>query len=196
MLPDFPKIKESIRKAVNAYLRTSAKQDPLFSDILEEIHFEGNRMVSHTMGGDVHESNYKEFGSQYTVKDDDIIEKGIGAFVEHFEKTTEEIKKQKSHLLFEKMDQSAEITGNKVDVQGELTFEHFLQMIRKIWIDFDEEGKPHMPNLVMHPQTAAKWAAKFKAWEADPENKKKFDELMKAKKAEWDDRESNRKLVD
>lgn len=197
MLPDFPAIKKAISEAVNAYLRIAAKQDPLFSDIREEVHFEGNRMSSYTVDGELDESNYQEFKSGYEIKDDEIIEKGVVAFLEHFDRTSEEIKKQKSQLLFKKIDESTEKIGNQIDLKGEeVTFDHFLAMIQKIWIDFDEEGKPHMPRLVMHPDVGAKLAAKFKEWETNPENKKRFDELMAKKKAEWDDKESNRKLVD
>ena len=68
-------------------------------------------------------------------------------------------------------------------------------MLEKIHIDFDKNGQPRMPNMVIHPDTLERIRPKLAEWEADPAIKKRRIEILAKKKEEWRDRESNRKLV-
>jgi len=42
----------------------------------------------------------------------------------------------------------------------------------------------------------AKIEERIPEWEANPDYKKQFEEVIEAKRKEWNDRESHRKLVD
>jgi len=46
------------------------------------------------------------------------------------------------------------------------------------------------------PNLGAKLKEKLPEWEANSEYKKRFEDLIERKRKEWNDRESNRKLVD
>lgn len=197
MLPDFPEIKRKFIEVVNKYLRHLTRQDPLFSKIHEEHHFEGDKMSSRTVSGEIDESGYKKFSSEFTISREDIISKGPKAFIENIEKVAEDLKKHKAELLFGKLNEATEKTGNIVDLKGQpFTFDHYLEIFEKIWIDFDDEGNPYMPSLVIPPKDEPMLKGKLLEWSANPECKKKFDKLIEKKKAEWYDRESHRKLVD
>jgi hypothetical protein len=76
------------------------------------------------------------------------------------------------------------------------TFELFLETLEKISIDFDDQGNPYLPTVVVSPELGAKLKSKLPEWEANPDYDKRFKELIERKRKEWNDRESHRKLVD
>lgn len=197
MLPDFPKTKRKLGEAIDKYLQYLIRQDPLLSEIREERHFEGNRMSSITENGQLGQSAYEEISAGYSIRREDIIVKGPMAFVENIHSVAEKMKKQKAKLLFDKFKEVTDKTGNIVDAKGRpLTFKLLMQLLEKISIDFDDHGNPFLPTLVISPAMGAKLKHKLPEWEANPEYKKKLEELIARKREEWNDRESHRKLVD
>jgi len=197
MLPDFPKIKKKHVEAINNLLKVAIQQDPLFSGIREEHHFEGNKMSYKTVDGEANEAEYQKASSEFLVKREEVIAKGAMAYVENIKNAAEEMKKQKARYFFDKMKEVTDKTGNVVDGKGQpFSFELFLESIRKIWIEFDESGKPHMPTMVVSPEIGEKLKVLLPEWENNPEYKKIIDEIIEAKRKEWNDRESHRKLVD
>ena len=198
MLPDFLKIKKKHVEAINGLLKEALQQDPLFSGIREEHHFEGSRMSYKTVDGEPEETEYYQVASsQFLVKREDVIAKGAMAYIENIRDAAEEMKKQKARLFFDKMKEVTDKTGNIVDGRAQpFSFELFAESIRKIWIEFDEKGNPHMPTMVVHPDIGEKLRVLFPEWNKNPEYKKIMDEIIEAKRKEWNDRESHRKLVD
>ena len=107
------------------------------------------------------------------------------------------MKKQKAKLLFEKINEGVKKTGNTFSADGRpLNKEDFLKAFVKIQIDFEEDGSPILPTIVMHPQAMAKMKKELETWESDTGFNRRYEEIIAKKKKEWDDRESNRKLVD
>jgi hypothetical protein len=197
MLPDFPKIKKKHVEAINKYLKELINQDPLFSGIRVEHHFEGSRMSYKTVDGEPNETEYQAASSEFQIKKEDVIAKGAMAYVENLRDAAEEMKRQKAGYLFEKMKEVTDKTGNVVNGKGQpFSFELFVEMIKKIWIDFDEDGKPIMPTVVVSPELGEKLRVILPEWEKKPEYKKIIDDIIEEKRKEWNDRESHRKLVD
>ena len=197
MLPDFPKIKKKHGEAINKYLKDLIHQDPLFLGIRVEHHFEGSRMSYKTVEGEPNETEYQAASSEFQIKKEDVIAKGAMAYVENLRDAAEEMKRQKAGYLFEKMKEVTDKTGNVVNGKGQpFSFELFVEMIKKIWIDFDEDGKPIMPTMVVSPELGEKLRVILPEWEKKPEYKKIIDDIIEKKRKEWNDRESHRKLVD
>jgi len=197
MLPDFPKIKKKHVEAINKYLKELIHQDPLFSGIRVEHHFEGSRMSYKTVDGEPNETEYQAASSEFQVKREDVIARGAMAYVENLRDAAEEMKRQKAGYFFKKMKEVTERTGNVVNGKGHpFSFELFVEMIKKIWIDFDEDGRPIMPTMVVSPELGEKLRVLLPEWEKNPEYKKTIDDIIDKKRKEWNDRESHRKLVD
>jgi hypothetical protein len=94
--------------------------------------------------------------------------------------------------------EAADAAGNVVNAGGgELTQEHFLEVFRRIHMDFDPVTLQPLPGgvFVMHPDMAQKIVPKVKAWEQEPAFNAKYKTLIQKKREEWRDREANRKLV-
>lgn len=197
MLPDFPKIKKKHVEAINKYLKDLIHQDPLFSEIREEHHFEGNRMSYKTVDGEPDETEYQAASSEFMVKREDVIAKGAMAYIENIKGLAEEMNRQKAKYFFDKMKEVTEKTGNIVDGKGQpMNFDLFLESIKKVWIEFDDGGNPILPTMVVSPELEAKLSKLLPEWEKNPEYKKAYEEVIELKRKEWNDRESHRKLVD
>ena len=193
MLPDFPRIKRKVDESLTKYLQNLVRANPLLSKIKEQPFFEGNRLSSGVRSG---ESVFEQISVQAPVKRKDIIEKGLKVYFKSIPLMAEEVIKQKTKLLFAKIDQSTHETGNIVDLKGKpLTPDRFLELLGKMSIDFDDTGSPHIPTLVVSPEIGIQLKQKFAEWEKNPVHRQKFQELIESKRKEWNDRESNRKLV-
>jgi hypothetical protein len=197
MLPDFPYIKEKFLEEAGRYLRTLVRNEPLLSQIKIVHHFEGNIMSVMTEDGGTDASEYKEFSANYSVDIGEIIEKGPMLVLENASKVAEEMKKKQSELLFKKIGDVTRKAGTDVDSKGKpFSHELFLESIKKIWIDFDKDGTPHLPTVLVSPELGAKLRTLLPEWEKNAEYERQFNEVIEQKRKEWNARESNRKLVD
>jgi hypothetical protein len=197
MLPDFIKIKNRFIELIDKRFRESLRQDPLFAQIKEEKCFEGNKMSNFTEDGEFEENPFKQISGEISLTREEVIAKGPLAYIENISRIAEDVKKQKAELLFSKINEVTNKTGNVVSGQGQpFSHELFIAMLDKMQIDFDPDGNPYLPTIVVSPQLAASIASKTPQWESNPEYKKQFEELIERKRKDWNDRESNRKLVD
>ena len=197
MLPDFIYLKEKVKGNLNQYIRIMSKNDPLIANIREELIFEGDGIVYHTIDGEEQKKNYDKIKSEFKLKDEEIIDKGPMALIPLMRNLGKDIESQKSKHILKELKETTEKAGNVIDGKGKkINPDIILQCLEKIQIDFDENGNPYMPALFVDPKMADYIKGKIPEWEKDIEHKKKHEELMKKKKEEWHDRESNRKLVD
>jgi hypothetical protein len=197
MLPDFPSVKQKFLLAALKFVAEQAKDDALLSQIREQRHFEGNRMDSFTIRDDAEQRHYTPVSIPVTIPTDELIKRGPEAFMERMFTVAEELKKQKAKLLFERLTEVTSRTGNVVDAAGKgISYNLFLVAFEKVQTDFDSNGNPILQTLVCSPEAFKQLAPKIQEWNADPECKRRFDELVERKRKEWHDRESNRKLVE
>ena len=197
MLPDFPRIKKRWAQVSLQFVAEQSSRDNIISMFQRHRHFEGDRMPTGLPEPDPEDPGYKQLSAKLEVDIKDIIEKGPNAVLEKIKETSEVMKRQQSKLLFDTMNKVTTHTGNTIDAEGKpFSPELFLKMIEKMDIDFDENGNPLMPTIVVSPEQGKKIQEKAAEWEADPKGTKDFEELIEKKRKEYNDRESNRKLVD
>ncbi len=154
-------------------------------------------MSSRTVGGEMDKTDYKVASSEVKIKREDVIAKGTMAYIENIKAVAEEMNRQRAKYFFDKMKEVTEKTGNIVNGKGQpMNFDLFLETIKKMWIDFDDAGNPILPTIVVSPELGARLNKMLPEWERNDEYRKAFDEVIKTKRKEWNDRESNRKLVD
>lgn len=196
MLPDFPTVKKKIGDDFNKKIREKVSSAPFLSQIGRKRVHEGNILTSSSMEGYTESSEYKRISSDFSISPDEIIEKGVEAFYSQIDKISEEFINQQSQVLFKKMDEVTERTGNIVNAKGKFSPEVYLEALEKVTIAFDEFGNPIVPTLVLHPNKIPKWEKEWEKIKTDPNFLKKYLELVEKKRREWRDRESRRKLVD
>lgn len=197
MFPDFPNIKNEIKKNFEEYLRRQSISDPLIASITQIFIHEGDRLVFYTVDGDRKETSFNEIQSKFSIPDEKLINEGPKALVSVANEVGGDMQKQLGRNIITKLEEVTKETGNVIDCKGaQISPDFILQALEKMQIDFDDEGNPCMPTMFVGQDLAKKIQDKLPEWEKDKEHKKKFEELMKKKKEEWNDRESNRKLVD
>lgn len=197
MLPDFPKLKDKCRDELTKLMRDWSRQDGLISIIPRGRDFEGDKMSSGTVDGHVRDSDYTTIQTETSIPKEELIERGFLAHIEHARKAALDMQRQETQMIFKQLEEVTERTGNTVDNGGRpMTSETYLGLLDKVWIEFDDKGKPFMPTLVTGPALSQKLKELMPKWAIDPEFNTKLEAILVKKKKEWDDRESHRKLVD
>jgi hypothetical protein len=198
MLPDFPTIKDALLMQAKAYIEHLVKQEPVLREIRQVQHFEGSEMLTQPELGAPQVGAYDHFtSSKVFVSRDTIIEQGPAAWFEQLKTLAEELKAHQVRTMLERVGDAAAAVGNTVSAGGQpYRPDLFLEMLEKITIPFDDQGNPQMPICVVSPETAAHIRAHAQEWEADPEFRQRHAKILQRKREEWDDRESNRQLVD
>ena len=197
MLPDFPSIKKRIQEVITQNFQDQIRQEPFLSQFKVRHVFEGNKMSIKTENGELDQIDYRKIYSGLPIDRKDVIARGPIVFNESIQNIAEDMIRQEVRIIFDKVDEITEKTGKVINGKGRpFTHDLLLELLEKIQIDFDDDGNPYMPALVVSPDTFLKLKEKLPEWEANPEYKKKFEEIISKKRREWHDRESHRILVD
>lgn len=198
MLPDFPKLKKDIHKYFLVRQFEEARMsDPLLARIRHYMQHEGDDGSYETMDGYKRDKNYQQFEATYQITADEIINADFEVVLKKFYDMGLEASSKMAQHSFSEIGKIIDETGNSIKANGPWTKELFLETIKKIQIDFDEEtGLAKMPTMYIHPSQADGVRKMIKDAESDPQHKIEFDKIMEQKKKDFYDREANRKLVD
>ncbi len=197
MLPEFPEIKMLIERALNKNLRAEIRNDPLLSRFGEYHFSEGDKWEVEQEDGSIEKREFTKIEGKVSISSKDVVTKGLGAFAASQLQIAEEIKSKQTEMLIKEFKNTAEQSGNILDNRNRpFTFDTFITLLEKVTIEFDNDGRAILPSLVVAPELAEKLAKEIPKWEADLKNKERYDKLLEKKREEWNDRESNRKLVD
>jgi hypothetical protein len=190
MLPDFPKIKNKLNHGTYLYIMKNFHQTPLLSSMKKQIHFEGDGFSIQDEDNSK-KSKYKEFSSRFEISDDDLLNKGLMAYVEGILGAIEEMNNEGEKLVIERLKEASEKSGNIVKHKGKLTTDDILEMYEMATISFDENGNH---GYVFYGGDDCKEA--IDELKSNPEYVEKYRKIIEKKRQEWNDRENNRKLVD
>lgn len=198
MLPDFPKLKKDIHKYfLMRKFEEARNSDPLLARIRHYMQHEGDDGTYETMDGYKRDKNYQVFEASYQITVDEIINSDFEVILKKFYDMGLEASSKMAQHSFQEISNIIDQTGNRIKASGPWTKELFLEMVRKILIDFDEvTGQPSLPTIYIHPSQADSVRKMMQEAESDPQHKIEFDKIMEQKKQEFYVREANRKLVD
>lgn len=84
--------------------------------------------------------------------------------------------------FFKGLNEVIDAVGTSVDAEGkQFSFDMLNDALEKMHIEFDDEGEPILPTLVMHPNALER----IKRMTPTPEQEKRQDEILERKKAEY-----------
>ena len=193
MLPDFPRVRTHVSEILKKWFhdRVAQRTGILQKMKARPVH-EGNKVELHRYDGSVECVAMKTVRSKLQLRLEDFEQKGLEAVLEALDKTAVELAQGQSRLLFERLDEICDETGQSVDAEGRpLSWDLIIEGFETIDIDFDEEGNPMLPTIVSSPQMQAALGQ----IERSDEQKERFDKLIEKKRAAWRERESDRRLV-
>jgi len=199
MLPDFVRVKKRNERQL---LRWLEEQIPELTPLVKGV--QRFRQHEGRLGGIVRSDesegilNYPPAEFQLEVSREDIRSGDIERIKVKVLDLAKRMGEHQVKEMLKVVGEAADATGNVVNAAGgELTKEHFLDLFRRIQMDFDPVTLQPLPGwmFVMHPDLAQKIVPKVKAWEQDPTFKAEYEEIIQHNREEWRAREANRKLV-
>jgi hypothetical protein len=197
MLPDFPRIKRHIRDTSSHLVREAVKKHPTLSQIQSHQIFEGDRTAIRD-DDSKRDTPLEEIAIPVQLDRHTIIEKGASLVFEQVPVIAAKMIGHHLQMLVRGVTEAVEHTGNAVHADGQpFTQDLYLQLLQTVEIDFDEDGTPQIPSA-FHPDYAvqARIEARLREWIEDPSFRARVEEVIAVKRQEWNDRESNRTLVD
>lgn len=201
MLPDFPRTRRELYKKLQLRIRMTAQAK-------SPLHALGSSITQHE--GVLHSYNqlthsgirtvtegFKEIKVPIEVKFEDIPGLIGEKLLERVDAIADDVARQTSQAFYQKMDQTTKEAGTAVNAGGgPPTKELWLKMFQEMEMDFDPKtGKPTI-TFIAHPTMGEAMHKSWSEWEKDPAFMKQYNEMLSAKREDWRDRESRRKLVD
>ena len=153
----------------------------------------------HTSSADGYEktTDYVQHSFEQAISHDEIVTKGPIAYFDRLPQVAHELLDAQKRDLFRVLDETTQESGNVFDAEGKPFYpELLLEAIERIPIEFDDEGNPKLPTIIVNPAQMERFKEKLTEWESDPVLRDRYVAIMRKKKEEWLDRENNRKLVD
>lgn len=199
MLPDFKGVKARIERDL---CRWTMQQIPAGSPLLQKVptfhQHEGKTVRIIREDGAEAPAGHYSVSSEIVQSRDDMKHSDLKSIREKLTNIAKQFGEAQTEQLLVAAGEAAEAVDNVVDAAGQLTSDKFLDVFRKVEMDFDSYTlQPKSgPFFAMHPQTAASVVTKLKEWERDPDFKAKCEKVIAVKREEWRDREANRRLVD
>lgn len=173
---------ETDTKILSKYTKYLTSQDPLLGDIpsYKKLH----------SGGIIYKSNEKKLevplsmlSSQISHTFEDIYHFKLEKICIEIYECAEQFHNEFKKIFFTTISQITDFTGNVVDGKGKgINGELILDVLDKTHIEFDRDGNPILPTMVVHPDMA-KSVEKLKSQESL--YKKRFEEIISKKREEY-----------
>ena len=169
-----------------------ARKDPVLGSVKSVIS-EQIPIVQNTMpSGEVVEGKPLRTELTFALEMDDIVSGDFDKLAAALDAAADNGLKQFMPKFFERIGELTSAVGNTVDARGQpLTFELLLQGFERTQIDFDDQGNPILPKLVLGPEL---YAAFQKLPPPTQEQQKLWDEMIQRKRREFNDSRRHRKL--
>jgi hypothetical protein len=198
MLPDFPEVKKHLR---SWFARNLSQQILAHAPILDGVRrtrIHEGRTVTYTRA----DKTSDEFPFQ-TIQAEVPFERSLmrrvspAELLDYISRIAKQLAEQQTKFLLERLSEASASVGNTVSAQELGLKQAFLEMERKLQIDFDPDTlEPKGLVIMTHPDQGAKIRAQAAGWEADPEFIAERNAIRLKKIEEWRARENRRRLVD
>jgi len=181
---------------LNGYVVASAKQSsPMIGQVNRHRVHEGSSSAMHRESGEVEDVEIQKIEAGVELPTNTLLYGPLDDLLKSFREIGRELGAQQEMIMFDTFEQATSKTGNVVNDKGSpLTTDLFFQVLETIEIDFDGNGSPRMPTMVVNPAMAEQ-IARLQQESDRPDVKARYDALMRKKKMEWRAREADRTLV-
>jgi len=190
-LPEYERAQfEFFNAAVQSLMRT---KDPIYAQIRTGDSSEAIPVTQNTMpSGAMVQNQPLIIESRVEFQWDDLRECNLSALAEQVDRIADERIAIVMRHFFDTFARTCDAAGTGTDLAGApLTFESYFMSFSKIELQFDKDGNPIMPQLVVHPETA-KILAAVPPW--TPEQQAKWDDMIETKWKEFFAKRRHRKL--
>lgn len=196
MLPDFPEIKRKTHDHIQNGAKIVSNQNmPLLGSTKKKRVFEGDKSKIVREDGSIDEVNFKTFSKEVASPTEEVEKLTLEEFFQKLCLMMIEMGNEQEKEAFQDIANVVERVGNSIKVDKKPSADDLLKVFERIHLDFDDNGKAKFPTIYTGEAGFKNFGQIMKDLEQEP-FKSKFEEIINKKKAEWNARESNRKLVD
>lgn len=197
MLPDFPSIKKAFDEKAQLHLAARVREcmGALAAIPTFRVH-EGTHLGHRNELGDKPVVEPVGGAATITITDEEIENSSWNTVLRKYDDAAISIAKGATSTILGALDKSTTEHGQVVDAKGgKLRPEHLFDMLKKLWISFDEEGAPQFPGILSGPSGMAAFQAVLTEIDSDPSLARTFVGIMDDKREAWRAREANRTVV-
>jgi len=196
MLPDYPKLKNKLHDLFILGIHFELMHySPIFGMINKHVIREG-KQHSITQEDKKRITQMKKMSANLEFKYEEIPRLSLREVYERYQTVALEISMQQTHQMQTEICKAVDEVGNLVNAKGKpLSPQLFFQLIEKMHIDFNDDGTVRWPTFVGNEKMTEKFKQVLIELEKEP-YKSKMEMIIEKKRIEYNDRESNRKLVD
>lgn len=170
--------------------------DPILSQIKGFTQHEGTQLRYAQQGGTTVQEGFEKIGMQFQVPITDIPDLVGDKLNAKLDEMARELTSQEAKAFFKKVGEVCQAAGTSLDAGGQpATAEMLLEMMEKVQMEFEPDGKPSQV-FVVHPDTVPALQKIAEQIKNDPELKRRNEGILERQREAWLTRESNRKLVD
>jgi hypothetical protein len=168
-------------------------KDEVWGSIPRVVRSEAVPVTQNTMlSGEVVQNQPMEILTRYVFTFNEIRSCDKQAFATQMDNAADQTLSVVMPRFFEMIRRTSDAAGTAIDVGGRpFTFEVYLEMLARVQIDFDNQGKPDLPQLVMGPEMARRLHEQPPPTQNQLE---RFAALIEKKRKEHNDRRRCRKL--
>jgi len=191
-----PQLEEELETLVSRFVENATRaRAPAMGEITRHRLFEGHNSAIVRPNGEEDETEIREFSAESEIPSKTVLYANLDEILQCFLPVAEAMASDHEKMFFEVMRETTKKTGNVVDGGGQpLSHEMILEVLETIQIDFDADGNPRMPTMMISPAMEPR----IKELIDDPAAKnfeKEQQKIIEKKRLEWRDREANRTLV-
>ena len=195
MLETIPKLEEEFSRLASRFIENAIRaRAPAFRQISRHRVWEGRQSTIVRPNGDEDDTEFHEFSTESEISVDTILYSSLDEILQCFMPVAKAMARDHEKMLFETINQVTARTGNVVHGGQGLSYDKILEALETIQIDFDADGNPMMPTIIVGPAMEAKMRELIN----DPTGKdfqKRQADIIDKKRLEWCAREASRTLV-
>lgn len=198
MLPDYPAVKKFAHSALlRAVKNQIAREEPLLGQVRHTTIHEGRAASLTRADASSDEIAFKTSTAEVTIPREQMRRMTVEELQEHVVGIARQFAEHQARRMFEELGRVVDEVGNTVSAKELGEMEAFLEMERRIEMDFDPVTlEPKGLMFVVHPSQADRLEKLAADWEKDPEFEAEHKRIREKKIEEWRARENRRQLVD
>jgi hypothetical protein len=158
--------------------------------------FEGHANSIQRADGTVEESDFHSASGEAIVPVEAIKSGSLEAVFTALLPVSTQVGASMAMSMYDTIEAGIRSVGNEVNAAGKpLTADLILDAFEKVLVDFDENGLPRWPTMVVHPSQTAHLQAELARAESDSALVERLRKITERKREEWHAREASRVLV-
>jgi hypothetical protein len=194
MLPDFPEEKAKLMQFWMRYFDRQYRHHLGFvGEVPSYRHYEGRDWRIAREDGTIAEASYDEVSAIMEIPTDDLPYLTPDQLAQHVDNIARDMASQVTRRFYE----DVAAVAVRTDAQGRpFGQDLFLEMIESLLVEFNQDGTPNLPSMVVHPAMWESIQDDVATWDNDEEFRLRFRDVINRKREEWRAREGHRKLVE